>query len=133
MFFQKIKKQKFIVLVFFYFFFFNFFFNKTLLKNMNIFLLFQKNELNVYKIKNLSYLKKKKKYINFFPKKIQERIFGDLFLRFLESFFGTKVLFFFVRNLWLHFNVFIFCQETIFSKRILQYSRLASRKKRGHW
>jgi hypothetical protein len=114
-------------------------FNFFLKNNIFLFGLKQKNIYNIGE-KNIKYLKSnnlffkiklKKKQINFFPRKIKERIFGDLFLRFFESFFGSKVFFFFVRNLWVHYNNFIFVQEYLFAKRICQYGSYAMKKKNG--
>ncbi len=119
---------------YFFFFYFSFYFNNYFYLN-SIFLEKKKNT-RYFLLKQFDlrcFIKKKNKNIKFFSRKIQERVLGDIFLRFLESFFGTRVLFFFTRNLWLQLNNFVFLQESIFSRRINQYSGLSIRKKRGSW
>jgi hypothetical protein len=65
------------------------------------------------------------------PRRVRERVLGGLFLRFLESFFGSKVLFFFVRNSWVLLGSVVSAQELIFARRISQYSSWGSRHRRG--
>ena len=56
------------------------------------------------------------------PRRVRERVLGGLFLRFLESFFGSKVLFFFIRDAWTLLGPLVRTQEHIFARRISQYS-----------
>lgn len=63
----------------------------------------------------------------------RDRLFSDIFLRFLESFWGGRVLFIFVRNLWFSLSSVVFVQEHIFARRIVQYASRALRHQRGAW
>jgi hypothetical protein len=67
------------------------------------------------------------------PRRVRERILGGLFLRFLEAFFGSKVLFFFIRNAWVLLGPLVTTQEFIFARRISQYSSWGARHRRGQW
>ena len=63
----------------------------------------------------------------------RDRLFSDIFLRFLESLLGGRVLFIFVRNMWFSLSLAVFIQEHIFARRIVQYASRALRHQRGAW
>jgi hypothetical protein len=97
----------------------------------------------IQKKKSLSYFFPPQKRSGFFllrpvfgfslPRRIKERLFGGLFLRFLESFFGAQVFFFFVRNAWLNLASSILTQEYLFAKRISQYGSSGLRHRKSSW